>query len=34
MWCCALQVPLDGTSVDYVNPAEKIPKAALQELRW
>jgi len=29
-----LQVPLDGVSVDYVNPAEKVPKAALQEMRW
>lgn len=29
-----LQVPLDGVSVDYVNPTEKVPKAALQEMRW
>lgn len=31
---CGAQVPLDGVSVDYVNPAEKVPKAALQEMRW
>lgn len=29
-----LQVPLDGVSVDFVNPSEKVPKAALQEMRW
>jgi hypothetical protein len=29
-----VQVPLDGVTVDYVNPSEKIPNAALQEMRW
>jgi hypothetical protein len=29
-----LQVPLDGVSVDFINPSEKIPSAALQEMRW
>lgn len=30
----AVQVPLDGVLVDYVNSSERIPAAALQEMRW
>lgn len=30
----ALQVALDGVSVDFINPDVKLPKAAEQEMQW